>query len=111
MDSGLANAHFFLMSISIPVQLIMFFMVPRKGIATGVQKNGKEGLLWAVVLFAFLLIIIVVAGPAVSARYSRVFGEHVVVALSGFAITVGFSYLMRISVIVLLYKIGVNDAE
>lgn len=99
-NSNLANAHFFLMSLCIPIQLIMLFMVPDAGIASGARKN-KRGLLWVTLLFAFLLAIILIIGPAVAARYSRIFGEKLIISLSDYAITIGFSYLIRVASIAL----------
>lgn len=103
-DSDLANAHFFLMSISIPIQLIMLFMIPDIKIASGAQRKNRNGLLWVVILFAFLLATILIIGPAISVRYLRVLGENNIIALSNFAITIGFSYLVRVAAIVLSNK-------
>lgn len=95
----LANAHFFLMSMSIPFQLIMFFMIPNAKVAVGARKKSSHGLLWAVAFLAVLLAGVLISGPAVSIRYLRIFGEKQIIALSDFAITTIFSYLMRLIVV------------
>ena len=105
-DNNLANAHFLLMTISIPIQLIMLFCVPNLGIASGAQKKRKSGLLWVVVLFMFLLAVVLTIGPAVPARYLRILGEKPVIAISNYAITIAFSYLIRVAAIVLFAKEG-----
>lgn len=94
--SDLANAHFFLMSMSIPFQLIMFFMIPSAKVAVGVRKKRSHGLLWAIAFFAVLLAGLLTLGPGASIRYMKIFGEKQIIALADFAITVIFSYLVRL---------------
>lgn len=103
-DSELANAHFLIMMLSIPAQLFMLFMVPNSMIAPGVQKKGERWLFGVIFIFSLLILIVLAFGPVVPAKYSRILGERVVVALTYYAISIGISYLIRV-VSIVIYNI------
>ena len=100
----LANAHFFLMILCVPIQLVMLFVIPDHRIAAGVQKKGKGNLLLGVILFAAPLAVIIIFGPGISTRYTKFIDKNLTIAIVDYAITIGFSYLVRITYILLKNK-------
>lgn len=99
-DSELANAHWLLMMLAIPVQIFMLLLVPNSKIASGVQRKSQRGLFWVIFIYSFSIIIVLAFGPIVPNRYSKILGENFVIAIVDYIICIGISYLTRVSIIV-----------